>query len=332
MNLKLLKAYGAILFAVSLGCTTGNQALPDIPSDRLHEVRVIRILDPRLPRLSDSEFDDMLSHLQAYIKEYLGYYARFTRIPDIDLLQFKKDMAFIENLDDMKVLKKGLLDITQDADRRRLREFISILVQKTDKKILASYVPDYAARKDTRELAEHLYAQYIEKLRAIQGIRTAKGTVLNSSEYGETLTYPFWEMALRHLRQADFVFTNTIMADAEIDIPIYVVLRYGITTGMVTGNHHNRFKGAGIMFTLPFLSQDRFFQTERKERIPAAEKTRVLALYSAHEFGHFFNHYRDYYDHKNCIMVPANTLNYYRWYRERREGRCPLTHEKLRNF
>nr|HPJ37307.1 hypothetical protein [Spirochaetota bacterium] len=290
------------------------------------------ILDPRLPRLSDSEFNEMLDHLQVYIKEYLGYHARFTRIPDIDILRFKKDMAFIENLDDMKVLKKGLLDIRKDTDRRRLREFIRALISRTDKKILASYVPDYAAHKDPRRLAEHLYRQYSEKLRTIQGIRTADGTALNSSGYEETLTYPFWEMALRHLQKADFVFTNTIMADAEIDIPIYVVLRYGITTGMVTGNIHNRFRGAGIMFTLPFLSQDRFFRKERKERIPAAEKTRVIALYSTHEFGHFFNHYKDYYDHRNCIMVPANDLNYYRWYRERREGRCTLTHEKLQSF
>jgi hypothetical protein len=332
MGRSVFRTLSVILFAAHLSCTAGEQALRDIPSDRIHEVRIIRILDPRLPRLSDSEFNDMLRHLQAYIKEYLGYDARFTRVPDIDLLQFRKEMAFIENLDDMKVLKQGLLDITRDTDRRRLRDYIHTLVHKTDKKILASYVPDYAADKDPRRLAQRLYVRYVEKLQTIQGIRTADGTALNSSVYGDTLTYPFWEMALRHLQKADFVFTNTIMADAEIDIPVYVVLRYGITTGMVTGNNHNSFKGAGIMFTFPFLSQDSFFVKERKERISGAEKTRVIALYSTHEFGHLLNHYKDYYDHRNCIMVPANDLNYFRWYRERREGRCTLEHEKLRQF
>ncbi|HPB81766.1 MAG TPA: hypothetical protein PK200_06980 [Spirochaetota bacterium] len=332
MSRKVFRTVFLLICAVHLSCMAGEQALRDIPSDRIHEVRIIRILDPRLPRLSDSEFNDMLRHLQAYIKEYLGYDARFTRVPDIDLLRFRQDMAFIENLDDMKVLKQGLLDITTDTDRRRLRDYIRTLVHRTDKKILASYVPDYATYKNPKRLAEHLYTRYVAKLQAIQEIRTADGTALHSSAYKDTLTYPFWEMALRHLQKADFVFTNTIMADAETDIPIYVVLRYGITTGMVTGNNHNSFKGAGIMFTFPFLSQDKFFVKERKEQIPGAEKARVIALYSTHEFGHLLNHFKDYYDHRNCIMVPANDLNYYRWYRERREGRCTLTHEKLQSF
>jgi hypothetical protein len=49
---------------------------------------------------------------------------------------------------------------------------------------------------------------------------------LPPGRYADTLTYPFWDMALRHLHGAHFIFTNTIMADMELDIPIYVALRF----------------------------------------------------------------------------------------------------------
>jgi len=274
----------------------------------------------------------MLVHLAGYIRDYLGYRVTFPVAPARDLATFQKEMAFTARTKEMKELKEGLLDPDSRGDMKRLEASIRDLVRKTDEKTLIAYVPGYRAGTDREKLASALFERYERNLKSIHAIRTKDGSALSGAGYEETLTYPFWEMALRNLKNAHFIFPNTVMADAEVDIPIYVVLRYGITTGMVTENRVNAYGAAGVIFTYPFLARDPFFSKERGETIPKEALLRVIALYTAHEFGHFLNHFKDYYDHPNCIMVPANDLNYLRWYRERLERKCALPHERLERF
>lgn len=328
---RVLTTLGLIL-TLAAQCAHDHMALRDNPADRVYRIDVLRVRDPRLPDLTDAQFTDMLERLRGHVREYLGYRVEFTLLPQIDILEFKKANRRLDGTAEMRELRADLLDIGSESDRARLRSFIDTLVEKTGEDILRSYVPSYRARPDRAAFAERLYADYVTRLASIQSIRTGDGTALAGGEYADTLTYPFWEMALRRLPKGHFVFTNTIMADAEVNIPIYVALRYGVTTGMVTGNASNAFRAAGVMFLYPFLSRDAFFARERKERIPDSLLTDVIALYSTHEMGHFLNHFRDYYDHPRCIMVPAADLNYLRWYRERKGARCPLPHEKLKQF
>ncbi len=323
-----------ILTFLSLTCATLSDApLKDLPRDRVHVIAVQRIIDPRLPHLSEARFQEMLDRLKVYISEYLGYRVDFYLKGNVDLLAFRKNMDFIYSLKEMEPLGKDLLDPATPEDRERLKAYIEKLVSKTDEHVLKRHVPGYGRFKNDRKgLALFLYRQYVEKLRRIHSIKTADGTPLSSPAYADTLTYPFWDLALVHLKGAHFIFTNTVMADMEVNIPIYVALRYGITTGMVEKNLYNDYRAAGIMFTYPFLSRDGFFVSERKESIPEEKLADVIALYATHEFGHFLNHYRDYYDHENCIMVPAMDLNYYAWYRSRKEKKCGLKHDKLKRF
>ncbi len=325
-------AAGLITLMLTLAACAHTGTLRDMPADRDYAITVQQVNDPRLPALSDSEFRAMLVHLTGYIRDYLGYRVTFTVAPARDLASFQKEMAFTAQTKEMKELKESLLDPDSRGDMKRLEAYIRDLVLKTDEKTLIAYVPGYRAGADREKLASALFERYERNLRAIHAIRTKDGSALSGAGYEATLTYPFWEMALRNVKNAHFIFPNTVMADAEVDIPIYVVLRYGITTGMVTENRVNRYGAAGVIFTYPFLARDQFFAKERGETIPKEALLRVIALYTAHEFGHFLNHYRDYYDHPNCIMVPANDLNYLRWYRERLERKCALPHERLERF
>lgn len=326
-----LRYLTAALLALTSCVTLREGALRDLPAEREYVITVQRVIDDRLPSLSEAEFQDMLDRTSTYVRDYLGYEVKFYIKGNMRLLDFMKTMEFMRSDALMAELKQSLLNPDDPGDRERLRIFIRKLVNGTDEVILKSYVPGYEGFKNREDLSEHLYANYVEKLNKIRRIPTKKGA-LAEQVYEEALTYPFWEGALRHLKGAHFIFTNTIMADMELDIPIYVALRYGITTGMVTENRHNEFGASGVMFTMPFVSRDEFFETERAESIPPDRLTDVIALYTTHELGHFLNHYKDYYDHRNCIMVPANDLNYYRWYRERKEKKCELKHEKLKNF
>ena len=322
----------AVPLLILVSCTTLNEGtLRDLPLEREYVITVLRVIDDRLPSLSEDEFQDMLDRTRAYIREYLGYDVKFFLKANLGLLEFMRSMEFIRSSKEMAELKKSLLDPDDPGDRERLRSSIRNLVEGTDESVLRDYIPGYGNFKSRRDLSEHLCAQYVRKLNRIRLIATKKGA-LADPPYEEALTYPFWELALRHLKGSHFIFTNTIMADMELDIPIYVVLRFGITTGMVTENRRNEFGAAGVMFTMPFISRDGFFEAEREEAIPPERLTDVIALYTVHELGHFLNHYRDYYDHRNCIMVPANDLNYYRWYRERKEKKCGLKHEKLKRL
>jgi hypothetical protein len=321
-----------ILFVIASCATLRGGALRDLSADREYTIVVQRVLDARLPSLTEEQFQDMLDKLKGYIHEHLGYRVSFLLKGNKDLLKFTREMAYAENLPVMKELKKSLLDENNPDDAKRFREYLTKLISSTPEPILKTYVPRYSSYRDRADLVERLYTEYLKKLRLINSIRTKDGTALKSSAYAATLTYPFWDTALRELRGAHFIFSNTVMADLEVDIPIYVVLRYGITTGMVEANAHSEYGGAGVIFTYPFIARDGFFMSEREEQIPPEMLTDVIALYSTHEFGHLLNHYKDYYDHKNCMMVPANDLNYFRWYRERKEKKCELPHEKLKSF
>ncbi len=330
--MKLTARFFLIILITASCATLKEGALRDLPPDKEYIITVQRVLDRRLPSLTESEFQDMLDRLQGYIREYLGYRVSFFVKGNKDLLQVKNEFAYIRNLDSMKELKTLLLDDNSAGDTQRFREYLARLIGAADESMLQSYVPGYSAFKSRDALVDFLYREYLKKLKLINGIRTNDGTPLRSTPYADTLTYPFWDMLLREIRGVNFIFTNTVMADLELDIPIYVVLRYGITTGMVEANTSNEYGGAGVIFTYPFTAQDGFFMSEREEQIPPDKLTDVIALYAAHEFGHLLNHYKDFYSHKNCIMVPANDLNYYRWYRERKEKKCALPHEKLKHF
>lgn len=321
----------AIILALSCSTLTGN-ALRELPSDREYPIVVRHIVDPRLPALSEAEFQDMLDRCREYIREYLGYNVSFFVQANQPLPDFRKEMKKLDDLPMMSTLKESLLNVESETDRTRLKDYIDKLVADTAESTLRRHVPDYGRFAGRKEIAAHIHEEYVENLRKIQGIRTADGTPLGAAPYADTLTYPFWDMALRHLEGAHFIFTNTIMADMELDIPIYVALRHGITTGLVEENRRNAFRAAGIIFTYPFLSKDGFFVLKRGREIPPEKLTDVIALYATHEFGHFLNHYRDYYDHEHCIMVPAHDLDYYGWYLNKKEKKCALEHEKLRQF
>ncbi len=319
-----------LILLILVSCLTRDRGLREIPTNQEHVIRLMRIIDPRLPSLSETDFLRMVKTLKGYIHEYLGYRVTFFVKADRDLLAFQKDTRYLKDTEKMQKLQQSLLNPSIEKDRLRLKKYISALIRKTDPGTLKAYVPEYEKHK--QRMADHLFQEYTNKLEHILNIKTSNGTVLNHPAFRDMLTYPFWEIALQHLTEADFIFTNTIMADMEVDIPIYVILRYGITTGMVTENHFNSYQAAGVIFTMPFLSKDIFFQRERIEEIPESLLPDVIALYATHEFGHFLNRFRDYYNHKNCIMVPANDLNYQRWYRERKAAKCPLKHEKLKQF
>ncbi len=321
----------ALLLAASC-VTLGGGTLKDLPVDREYPIVIRHIVDPRLPALSESEFQDMLDRCKAYIHEYLGYRVSFFIQGNQSMQAFREEVKGLDELPMMHELKKSLLDINSESDCERLSKYIDELVSSAPETTLRRHVPGFERYKNRKEISSHLYRQYVEKLRKIQSIKTSDGTRLADAPYDVTLTYPFWDMALRHLKGAHFIFTNTIMADMEVDIPIYVALRYGITTGLVEHNIHNSYRAAGVIFTYPFLSRDGFFVSERGMETPAELATDVIALYATHEFGHFLNHFRDYYDHENCIMVPAHDLDYYRWYRDKKEKKCALKHEKLKMF
>ncbi|HSV95793.1 MAG TPA: hypothetical protein VLM75_02535 [Spirochaetota bacterium] len=327
------RLYPFLAFILLAFCATlGDSTLRELPVDREYPIVIRHVIDPRLPALSEAEFQDMLGRCKNYIDEYLGYRVSFFIQGNQSMQAFREEVKRLDDLPMMHQLKNSLLDIDSEGDRGRLAKYIDELVSSAPETTLQQHVPGFKRYKDRKEISSHIYRQYVEKLRKIQNIKTSDGTRLAESPHDSTLTYPFWDMALRHLEGAHFIFTNTIMADMEVDIPIYVALRYGITTGLVEENIHNAYRASGVIFTYPFLSRDGFFVAERGEETPAELVTDVIALYATHEFGHFLNHYRDYYDHHNCIMVPAHDLDYYRWYKDKKEKKCALEHEKLKRF
>ncbi len=79
--------------------------------DAEYPIVIRHIIDPRLPSLSEAEFQDMLDRCKGYIYEYLGYRVSFFVQGNQGIQAFREETKSLDDLPMMRELKKSLLDI-----------------------------------------------------------------------------------------------------------------------------------------------------------------------------------------------------------------------------
>ena len=193
------------------------------------------------------------------------------------------------------------------------------------------YLPG-SAFTTTDKAADAATEQFLDRFAEIQRIPLSGGGSFADPAHPLVSSYVHWAVLQYECREADFILTNTMMASADTQMPIYVISRGGITLGNTDNNPYNPYQGTTVVGLFPFLSDAPFFLRQRGA-LPDDERMEVVATFCMHEFGHLFERCIEYYDHPHCVHVAPPRLDLYQWHREiRQNGPCQLPHQKLPSF
>ncbi len=168
------------------------------------------------------------------------------------------------------------------------------------------------------------------RLNGIYQEKDLKGKPLSNRRF-EQMSYAHWSVIAYNLKKADFIITNTVIAGADTDMPIYVINRGGVTSAFVENNLYNPYQAAGIFATYQYLSNGSYFSKARGY-LPKSLLIKVMAHLFVYELGHFLGRYKEYYNLKRFVHVAPTDLNYRRWYQAIDPKIHPMDSSKLQTL
>ncbi len=149
-------------------------------------------------------------------------------------------------------------------------------------------------------------------------------------KHPEYTNFGYWVALTAFAKSTDFYVTNTVTAGADSTMPIYVVARGGVTTGLIENNAQNPSQGCGYLGLFPYLQDSPFFYDYRGKFRDEEERLDAIATMWLHELGHLYPRYAEHYGHAHCVHVAAKGLDYIGWHRRiRAGGYCSLEHKKM---
>lgn len=326
---------GSLLFAAPLPAQTLSlpvqpPPLKDLPKDRPYELRVLYLEDPRLPTLEPAQRAELYTKLQRLAATWLGYRVSLREVGHHALSAYfsAHDTLFAAHAAEIRAI--AIEDpVARGAERLRAaiaRDFRLRPLPLIERYLRAGPLTTPAAAVETA------LRQFSAKLTELRATPLADGTPFFDATQPHLTSFAYWAVLMEQIREADFVFTNSMIAGADTGMPLYVIARGGLTTGLTHNNDRNPYQNATMVGLFPFLSDAPVFLRERG-RIPDDERLDVIATFCLHELGHFFLRYTEYYDHPRCVHVAPTGLNYYAWHQAvRAAGPCLLPHRKTPRF
>jgi len=294
-----------------------NDSYDDIPElmplDRAktYTLRLLRVIDNRLPDLSDEKYKELFKEIESVVREYLGFKIQIVSRGKKDILEYFNSFKKYFDNSKAKPILSTYINVTTKEGKKRLMACIKSVVDTLGDKIKNYVSPDISNSKI--KVINYLYNNFLIRLNEIMDIQTANGKFY-TPDYANTQSYVHWDIIAHHINNADIVITNTMIASADSDMPIYVILRGGITSGFVEDNFHNYpVSGVCIVGLFQFLSDAPFFLKYRG-KIPAGLLIKVIAMMVGHEMGHLLLRYKEMYEPFAGIHMTAVDLNYLKWY------------------
>ena len=287
--------------------------LQKLARKKIYTLRLLRVYDPELPDLSEEQYASLYEYIEKTAKEYVGYQVKIIPQKKINILEFFNQYSrfFLSRAAQTEILSQ-YINFSGENGKKRVKDTIVRVVNHLGNKI-KNYIP--AEHSSNFEKAvNYLYNEFTRKFNEIRKIKIQNNTFFRQN-YAYTQSYVHWSVILRHLQESDFIVTNTMIAGADSDMPIYVILRGGITSGFVDGNFHNApYNAAGMVGLFQFISNAPFFIKERG-KIPGDTLLPLIALMFGHEFGHFFARYKEMYVPEAGIHATSTGLDYLNWYK-----------------
>ena len=292
--------------------------LKNIPNDRNYVSRVKRVFDPRFEDFSDEKYEALFKQLEGDISYYLRYNIKLKDVGKEDILSFfKHHRKTLKKPQFQYLISQHFLHLEKEEDKIRLRQTIENVVKEKPWEILKKYVSDPTIRSyNVEKLTLHFYDKFLEKFNEIGKVPTINGKgYLREGEYELTQHYTYWSAVLNETEEADLFITNTIIAGADDQMPLYVINRGGITSGITENNIKNSYQGAIVLTLMPFISTNEYFNKARGSvyenlQIP------IISMMGVHEFGHLLDRFDEYYDLPASPQNAPVDLKYQNWYQD----------------
>jgi hypothetical protein len=334
----LAAALGLHLLSASLAgflhaqTSSEPQLLPlrALPKDRAYDLRVLYLEDSRLPTLEARRRAALYAKIERLLDGWYGYHVKLREVGQQGLAEyfsaheeiFSRHSAKIRNVD---------IDLASTTGLERLGAAISRDFRPRPAAQIEHYLRT-GAPGTMGEAVKVAQEQFLRKLAELREIPARDGKPFYDPARARLTSFVHWALLIEEITEADLVFTNSMIAGADSEMPIYVIARGGLTTGLTDNNPRSPYQGATMVGLFPFLSDAPVFLRERG-RIPEDERLDVIATMCLHEMGHLFCRYAEYYDHPHCVQVAPVGLDYYGWHKAiRAAGPCTLEHRTITRF
>jgi hypothetical protein len=309
-----------LLLALS-GCDqpkSGRVPLPVLP-DKI-KLRVVNVVNPRLPRMTGKQVEQLLSVARTGVKEHFGREITFGQPGEISIQEFFK----LDRLspDRKKQIADEIYDFKGGTGNRNLMIKNFAREMEQDKLNLndaigfaAPYFQVNLTGHSYQALADALVRTQLKCLNRWKEIRLPDGKgLIDSSPFNEIL---FWEELTQAGFPADVILTNQLLASAEyVANSVHSAIRGGVTNGVTTANPDTLYKASAIVSTYPMVGDDAGVRALRgHETYTQEEAARFAGLVLTHEIGHQLFHYDHPYAVEACVMDPPRLLHFREWTR-----------------
>jgi hypothetical protein len=299
--------------------------LPKLDATPL-ELRVLHVINPRLPRMSDTQMALMLETMAQAAREHFGISVQFVQPIEIPIAQafagiplkftelakrdqynFRSWLAWKSNL--AKSYARGF------AQGGESLQDMALFAQKKGIKLDASNFETFG--KDVVRYQLDRIHQW-QKLKANDG-----QSVIGHQPFHE---YTMWAYLGYGQMPYELVITNQIIASVEYTQPsIHTAIRGGYTNGLTPYNPKSRYGSLSIWSTFAFTSNDAAWLKWREgESYTPEEAARLSGLAAVHELGHQLFHLFHPFGQKGCIMDPVPLFTYRSWASKLSAKDCPL--------
>jgi hypothetical protein len=291
-------------------------ALKPVPYGGVLKIRVKRVYDSRMEDFSEDQYQKLYRQIESDIAYYLNYKIQIVEAGNDEILHYfrKYRKSFLKP--QYKYLIGGhILDPEMPGDQTRLKLTIEEALKNKPWETIKAYVDSPEIKnKNIPLLTEYFYSRFISKYQEIGNIPANEGIEkLRMGEYGLTQNYNYWSTILNETQDADLFITNSIIAAADDQMPLYVINRGGITTGLTENNIHNPYQGAVLLTLMPFISESEFFKKERGN-ISENILLPVISMLAVHEFGHYLRRFAENYGQPVTPQNAPVDLRYQDWY------------------
>lgn len=324
-----------LVAALAVGCKRSHpcdfmaknyDALPilkPIPKSGPVRLRVLYLEDNRLPTLTAEGRAALYSRVEGLVKRWFGYTVMLQEVDARPLrIEFAgKDLPFANDAQ-QACLDSARLNLSRPEDLATLEDMVGREYAARGAEVFERLFPE--ARGLDPVSARRTAAAKVRSMNAwLSGLGTKGGPLVRTEEDRRLTSTLNWMVYNRTQNEADFIITNTVMLEPDVEMPIYVMARGGVTTGLVDSNPKAPYGASGIVTLLPFLSGERLFVPAAAETTPA-ENLDAAATMWVHELGHFLNRYGEMYGEAGCVHVASEGLGYFKWHRAIRkaDNRC----------
>ncbi|MCX6951059.1 MAG: hypothetical protein NTV51_02560 [Verrucomicrobia bacterium] len=327
----LLCAWPASVAADTSGITIAGPPPPlvPLPKDRPYELRVLHLVDPRLPTLTADQRRALHTRIEVLLQSWYGYTVTLREVGVRDLAaNFAASEAVFARHADLLQLD---IDPATGPGRARLRATVRAALARHPLPLIATHLQSGPLTSQAQAV-ELAFNRFLSRLKELQSIPVANGEPFSIPSQRRLNSYAHWCAHNYDQAEADFIFTNSMIVGADAEMPLYVIARGGVSAGNTNGNLHNAFHATGMVSLFPFLSDAPFWLRERGP-LPEAERLDVVATLALHELGHFFLRLAEASDHPHCVHVAPPGFRFLEWHRAIREhGPCPLPHPTVTSY